>query len=105
MSDKNVVPLKSSDELASELDCDSFLHTVAECRECGKLIGVGGEWQDGHFQIMTTGGPIFGKCPSKRAHPRCGDKFAATAFVVESPRDEGDTGYHAPYVLDPFEVR
>jgi hypothetical protein len=76
---------------------------VAPCRECGKLIGVSGEWHGDKFAIMSTGGPIFGKCPSLRPYPGCGDKFADTAYVAQPPRVQGD-GYVAPYYLDPKEI-
>lgn len=102
----NVIPLRSSDDVYDDaFSQDGYLNTVAECRRCGKLIGVKAQWLDGTLQIMSTGGPIFGKCPSKRTYPACGDSFAAVAFVAEAYRETDDDEYRPPYALDPKEIR
>jgi hypothetical protein len=74
----------SEDEYVEELH-----PAIAECRACRKLIRVEVDWQQGKYVIMTTGRPLFGKCPSTKEFPACGEKYADRLFMVEDKCEDG----------------
>lgn len=84
---------------------------IVECRECGKLLKAGGQWEavgagQSEIYVMSSGIPIFGKCQSKRQNPGCVDKMAATVFLSEQVLRNTSTGRKSNAVWvspDPYE--